>query len=662
MASKSLNLLLNSALATMALGLVAFNTGVLDPYLAGKPGDLVAATDEIGTNTETTGDAQALDNAAVATDEDASGSDNAKTAVTDDNGGDNANATADVVAPRFDVVRVEPDGNVVIAGNAAAESSVEVITGATTLGQTTAGAGGDFAVVLSDPLEPGDYTIVLRSTSADDVVAMSSETAIVSIPESKSGEVLAIVDEPGKPSKLITVPESAEKDDELAADSGGETQIAAADQPEPGGQKAAAQDDSETVAGDGAASSAMETVEGVETDEATAGEPETSGDNAIDLAAADGATEPAAKDADVTDEAAAAVPEMSDDAKQEPSVALNVAVEAVEIEGDHVFVAGTANPGKIVRVYANKDLIGETQSSEVGRFLVESSRGLAVGEYIIRADMLEVGSAEVIARAAVPFEREAGVSVAAVAPKAGKETDDTTGDAAENSETADEAAGSSKDTESGDAIGEAAAAAEDNMSSGEQVSEQSGDAAVASESKDDQTTQVAQADRDQADENAAQAGDTMTDDENTPEQAGEAIDDAGSKVAIATEPAEEKVDAASASETEDAGDEVTSAKSGDIEFAKFDEDVALTTPKLEKTSGSVIIRRGDTLWRISRRVYGRGIRYTTIYTANRDQIENPHRIWPGQVFDVPGESDDGEKADLDAIADQRPKEIDEQTQ
>jgi nucleoid-associated protein YgaU len=50
---------------------------------------------------------------------------------------------------------------------------------------------------------------------------------------------------------------------------------------------------------------------------------------------------------------------------------------------------------------------------------------------------------------------------------------------------------------------------------------------------------------------------------------------------------------------------------------------------------AVIIRRGDNLWTISRRTYGRGIRYTTIYTANRDQIRNPHLIYPGQVFLLP---------------------------
>ena len=50
---------------------------------------------------------------------------------------------------------------------------------------------------------------------------------------------------------------------------------------------------------------------------------------------------------------------------------------------------------------------------------------------------------------------------------------------------------------------------------------------------------------------------------------------------------------------------------------------------------SVIIRSGDNLWTISRRTYGRGIRYTTIYQANNDQIRNPHLIYPGQVFVLP---------------------------
>ena len=52
-------------------------------------------------------------------------------------------------------------------------------------------------------------------------------------------------------------------------------------------------------------------------------------------------------------------------------------------------------------------------------------------------------------------------------------------------------------------------------------------------------------------------------------------------------------------------------------------------------SGKVIIRRGDNLWTIARRVYGMGRRYVEIYEANRNRISDPHWIYPGQVFDLP---------------------------
>lgn len=44
---------------------------------------------------------------------------------------------------------------------------------------------------------------------------------------------------------------------------------------------------------------------------------------------------------------------------------------------------------------------------------------------------------------------------------------------------------------------------------------------------------------------------------------------------------------------------------------------------------------GDSLWRISRKIFGHGIRYTLIYEANASQIRDPNLIYPGQVFVVP---------------------------
>ena len=80
-----------------------------------------------------------------------------------------------------------------------------------------------------------------------------------------------------------------------------------------------------------------------------------------------------------------------------------------------------------------------------------------------------------------------------------------------------------------------------------------------------------------------------------------------------------------------------------------------SAPKLENVNGAVIIRRGDTLWKISRRVYGRGVRYSTIYLANQEQISDPDRIWPGQVFSVPEKTSEGEPADMSAVKDQATK-------
>jgi hypothetical protein len=49
----------------------------------------------------------------------------------------------------------------------------------------------------------------------------------------------------------------------------------------------------------------------------------------------------------------------------------------------------------------------------------------------------------------------------------------------------------------------------------------------------------------------------------------------------------------------------------------------------------VFVEPGNSLWRIARRVYGKGIQYSVIYEANREQIRDPDLIYPGQVFFVP---------------------------
>ena len=451
MAINPLKIFLLAAGGSAAAATIVYVSGTLDPYLASpaaialttaptatgdKPADLVKPSP--GAQTMTTVAPAPAAPPAVA---------------------------ADVIAPSFDVLRVQNNGSMVIAGKAASNSKVEIVTGSKVIGVAVAGADGDFSVVLNTPLKPGDYQIVLRAIVSGNVVATSTETAVVSVPSDPAGQVLALVEEPGKRSQLITVPKPA-----------------------------------------------------------------------------DAPSEPVTPEHEVSAPAATAKAPAPASAKSDaPATQIKVAVEAVEIEGKKIFIAGSADAGRKVRSYANEILVGETLTSPEGRFLIEAERDLLVGDYIIRVDALELNGAKVVARAAVPFQWDLDKVVEAVAPQP----------------------------------------------TAPAVPADAGSAPTA-EAKTTMSGEVPAAPFNPA------------------------------LVAEATAPV--------APET--------------------------TALKLEAVDGAVIIRRGDSLWRIARRVYGHGLRYSNIYFANQGQIRDPDRIWPGQVFRVPEKSKEGEAADMDAMGEQ----------
>ncbi|MCL2439256.1 MAG: LysM peptidoglycan-binding domain-containing protein [Alphaproteobacteria bacterium] len=60
------------------------------------------------------------------------------------------------------------------------------------------------------------------------------------------------------------------------------------------------------------------------------------------------------------------------------------------------------------------------------------------------------------------------------------------------------------------------------------------------------------------------------------------------------------------------------------------------TPEFVSGKGeAVIIKRGDNLWNISLKEYGRGADYVAIFEANRNAIKDPNLIFPKQVFTLP---------------------------
>jgi nucleoid-associated protein YgaU len=53
---------------------------------------------------------------------------------------------------------------------------------------------------------------------------------------------------------------------------------------------------------------------------------------------------------------------------------------------------------------------------------------------------------------------------------------------------------------------------------------------------------------------------------------------------------------------------------------------------------TAVVAGGDSLWSISRLNFGRGERYPVIYNANRNQIRDPNRIYPGQIIIIPSKA------------------------
>jgi nucleoid-associated protein YgaU len=51
---------------------------------------------------------------------------------------------------------------------------------------------------------------------------------------------------------------------------------------------------------------------------------------------------------------------------------------------------------------------------------------------------------------------------------------------------------------------------------------------------------------------------------------------------------------------------------------------------------SYTVKKGDSLSKIAKRVYGDAQQWRKIHEANRDSIENPDLIYPGQVLKLPG--------------------------
>ena len=474
-------------------------------------------------------------------------------------------AAAKSLVPSFDVLRVEPDGSTVIAGSAEPNAKLEIVDGEKVVTTTNVGPSGDFAAVLDNPLPPGDHELVLRATGKDGKPVNSEEVATVSVPKDDSTQLLAMVSKPGTASRIITAP-SAKQGRVTAA-----------------GQNAPAAN---------AQGNATNTPDA---------KPQQDGSNTVASAnpAAGTTTPPATTDGQ-----------------------LDVMVNAVEIENDHIFVAGTTKPHAKVRAYADDKLIGEIVAGADGHFVVDGVMPLTVGDHKIRVDVLD-DAGKVVVRTSVNFTRPEGnqVTVAAQTPAAsGAQTQSAAaamvpldeGELAKLREGAGKAFALLKGlfTDGKQPNVEQLAAAR----SGTEIALKSLSEFRPAISASANLKKIS-ADASTAALKALAVLQALPKD---PKSVGDALPGLDQMIAAITAPAQ----AAPAQPNA----EVSSNESGPK---------TLEQAPLSQDTNAVIIRRGDTLWQISRRIYGAGVRYTTIYLANEDKINNPDRILPGQVFGLP---------------------------
>ena len=520
-----------------------------------------------------------------------------------------------VIAATFGLLRAEPDGSVVIAGSGTPGSKVQVFANGELLGTVEVEASGDWVFVPDAPLPTGGLEITLGEEGKD---GTAEDSFIVVINEDKTSQPLVVASKPGEASEvlqgLVAPTAMAAATPATAETPAAATETAAAPETpaveEPAAMAAASAETPATATEPAAeptldvatlpeAAAAPEAATAEPAAEATATAPEAP---ATTPEAATPASSPATAEPAATSDAPAAEPAATDMATAEPATVdaataepaatapatvtladVSPTIDAIEIETDRTFFAGAGPDGGVIRLYVDDTYVADAVV-EAGRWLVEAGPVLSKPSQRVRADLLQPNSAAVLGRAEVDFV----VDVPAVdEPVAVAEA------------TAPEAAAEPAATEPAAAT-EAAAP----------------EAAVPATAETAAAPEAAPA----VDATPAAAPAEPAASTSQPEAVAEAAQPA-EPVATEATPAQPPAAVAEAP-AEPAVPRMVAVSLGDPEAQRF-------------ASGKAIIRRGDNLWTIARRVYGEGLKYTTIYQANTGQIRDPDRIYPGQVFDLP---------------------------
>lgn len=77
-----------------------------------------------------------------------------------------------------------------------------------------------------------------------------------------------------------------------------------------------------------------------------------------------------------------------------------------------------------------------------------------------------------------------------------------------------------------------------------------------------------------------------------------------------------------------------------VEKADFsDVSVNVDTTAEKVGEQTYTVEKGDTLSHIAKQFYGKSSKWNAIFEANRDQLDDPDKIQPGQILKIPAAND-----------------------
>lgn len=120
-------------------------------------------------------------------------------------GGPPSTPDRDDGAPSFDIARIEPSGEAVIAGRATPGATVELLRNGEVHDRAVADQSGEFAFVPPQ-LPPGTYELTLRSKRPDGKLATSRQSVAVAIEAKSSASPVVALMTPDKPTVVLSQP------------------------------------------------------------------------------------------------------------------------------------------------------------------------------------------------------------------------------------------------------------------------------------------------------------------------------------------------------------------------------------------------------------------------------------------------------------------------